>query len=628
MDKQKTIHLIGAQKSNFPWGFENRLIPALESLGWNVISTDFRQERNILADRLAEKADLTLVCKGELIPPQIISSCPSIISLWYAEQIGTNALCDEAAMKRREELAFNIRSFDHVFSHDQGNLDLYRQMGAKRVSWLPCAAVDPAINKKLNSPKKNDIVFIGSKTPRRRRIISEIENMGIKVLWPDIWDPIEMNKCFNESRIVLNLHLSDLLNTETRVAEVLGSGSLLISEELSSPEFLEDGTHYISFRTGDVKGLSSLIHHYLKEEEEREKIASQGFHYVQTNHTYAKRMEQFLSSIDFGIAGRIWPSYSLGFPFDSENKITLRVDSYYDAIIKSLKRDAQDIGISGISASNADIRRMDSPAIGQDDSDSCRERGSSGISSLDGPIAASSHACAYARHTTVAISKENAIDKAFQFADSLMTHSAWSISKKALKMIIEEIGPAITGILEFGAGYSTIFFAKWMNLNNRNISICSFEHNSVFWDKLSKDLKPFPYVTLHMPKLKQLSDYEYEQLFLSNRPTGIYPRMGCPVPLELYYETRLHNTFYDIKPAKYKLDNTNLIVIDGPNGNGRSIAFPLLKQLVRLPVYCLVDDFNHYPFLEEMGKCFNFSKIFEFDYGHDAYSFMKITGAK
>lgn len=583
--KVETIHLVGAQKSNFPWGFENRLIPAFESLGLRVISTDFRQERNNLQDRLSEKVDLVLVCKGEWIHPQIISSCPYITSLWYAEQIGDKENSDDVALGRREELSYNIKSFDNVFSHDQGNLDLYTELGGKRVAWLPCAAVDPSINKKLNLKKKYDVVFVGSKTPRRERIISEIERSGIKVFWPDIWDPVELNKFFNESKVVLNTHLSDLLNTETRIAEVLGSGSFLISERISSPDFISDREHFVSFPPGETGELANLIRYYLSHEEEREEIASQGYQYIHEKHTYQKRMESFLDSLDFGISGNIWPSYSLGFLFDSKGQITLRLDSFYESVLNSLGKD--------------DFKKNDpEPQFPPDVNDNCRS------------------------------TEDETVKSAFKFADSIMTHSGWSISKKALEMLIEEMGDDITGILEFGAGYSTLFFAKFMDLNQKNIPIYSFEHNVCFWDKLSKDLQPFSFVNLLMPKLKQLSDEEYEELFISERPSDIYSHIGKPVPADLYHHTRLHNVFYEIDLDKLKLDEINLIILDGPNGNGRSIAFPLLRDVLSLPIYCLVDDFTHYPFLDEMQKCFDISRIFEFDYGHDAYSFMKITKSK
>jgi spore maturation protein CgeB len=804
------IHLVGAQQSNHPWGFENRLISAIQTLGHTLISTDFRQEGANLPKLLQQKADLILVCKGENIDPHLIESCPCVTALWYAEQLGTAKQCDKTALGRRIELAFNIHSFDYVFSHDPANLLVYKRLGAEKVFALPCAAVDPEINRKIDVPKKYDVVFVGSKTPRRQALLEELSRKGIKIHSPNIWDAHELNRLFNESRIVLNFHLSDLLNTETRVAEVLGSGSFLLSENLSDTELVEDGKHFCSVVTGNVSETTEKIRYYLTHENEREKIAYQGHQYILENHTHAHRIQKILDTVDFSLNRRIWPSYILGVPANRRMMPTLRLDRYNSSVEELLTNvfklgpdfhysqewydneyhterlgldvrifdeirvqyekmpyykkfcnmlETVDIPSTNLNwlevgchvgltaywaaskfpnahlymfdfsktpinwlkkefpfperatiwqASVEDIKLPDSDLAESMDVVTCldvtehlpdgiykhmiteihrvmkpgaililsqgtapneehihilpEEQIDHDFLSADFEKLSSPHpqwhyfkkriepTCSkmsemYSTQVPITtesspdyissynlgakkLSEDENLDIAFRFADTLIPHSAWSISKNALKLLIEKAGHEITGILECGAGYSTLFFAKWMALNNKNIPIHSFEHNAVFWNKLSKDLQPFPNVNLVMPKLKQLSDYEYGELFVSKSPSDIYRDMGHPVPIELYHQTRLHNVFYDIEADKFKLYNVNLIIIDGPNGNGRSIAFPLLRDLVRLPIYCLVDDFTHYPFLEEMQKCFEFLKIFEFDYGHDAYSFMKITKSK
>ena len=334
----KTIHLVGAQKTNSPWGFENRLIPAFESMGCKVISTDFRQEKDQLPRLLMKKADIVLICKGEGISPQLIASIPCITALWYAEQIGTPDHYDDMSLFRRNELSFNMRSFDYVFSHDQGNIEVYSNLGAKRVEWLSCAAVDPSVNCKINTNKQHDVVFIGSKTPRRQRILSELERRGITVFSPNIWDPKKLNQIFNESRIVLNIHLSDLLNTETRIAEVMGSGSFLLSEKISSPDLLTEGKHYVNYSPCNTDELVEKIIYYLSHETEREEIANEGYRYIHEHHTYEKRIETFLDSIEFNLNQRIWPSYELGFLFDRNGQPTLRQDSFYSAISETLSK--------------------------------------------------------------------------------------------------------------------------------------------------------------------------------------------------------------------------------------------------------------------------------------------------
>lgn len=354
------IHLVGAQKSNYPWGFENRLTPAIEHLGHTLISTDFRQERNRLSKLLAQKADLILVCKGENIDPQLIESAPCVTALWYAEQLGTSESWDETALARRSELSYNVSAFDYVFSHDPTNLPVYQELGAERVYPLPCAAVDPQINRKLpDVRKKYDVLFVGSQTPRRQKILDGLCHKGINVYAPNIWDAREINRLFNESSITLNIHLSDLINTETRVAEALGAGAFLLSETLSDPTLVQEGKHYASFPVGNVEDCAEKIKYYLGNVGERERIAQCGFHYIHANHTYAVRIQEILDRVDFSINTRIWPSYLIGVPRNKQGRSTLRLDRFQasvaEAIRTSCSRNVHRLG-AGFSAVHLRLR--------------------------------------------------------------------------------------------------------------------------------------------------------------------------------------------------------------------------------------------------------------------------------
>lgn len=293
-----TVHLVGAQKTNYPWGFENHLILALEKMNCTVISTDFRQERQNLHTLLQQQTDLILVCKGEFIPPELIKALPYPTALWYCEQIGSENAVDYAALLRRKELEYNATAFDYVFSHDKTNIPVYKSIGCKNVHWLPCTAVNTKIHKKLDMQKKYDITFIGNQTPRRKSILIALEKY-FNVFIPNTWDNKELNEIFNESKIVLNIHLSDLLNIETRVGEVLGSGSFLLTEELSCQDLFIDGEHLVQWRQGDVEDLTKKIQYYLIHEDERERIAETGHDFAVEHHSFEKRLHQLLATVNF-----------------------------------------------------------------------------------------------------------------------------------------------------------------------------------------------------------------------------------------------------------------------------------------------------------------------------------------
>ena len=57
------------------------------------------------------------------------------------------------------------------------------------------------------------------------------------------------------------------------------------------------------------------------------------------------------------------------------------------------------------------------------------------------------------------------------------------------------------------------------------------------------------------------------------------------------------NCFYDMTENDLP-DDIDLVILDGPNGNGRSISFLHLKNKLSNGAYILIDDSDHYDFIE------------------------------
>jgi len=555
------IHLMGAQKANFPWGFENRLIKAIRELGHDLISTDFRQERSRLPHLFRQKADLVLICKGEGIEPHLIESCPCITALWYAEQVGTPERCDETALARRQELSFNIHAFDYVFSHDPANLLVYRQLGAEEIYSLPCAAVDPEVNRKLDIPKRHEVVFIGTKTPRRRTILESLRKQGIDVFSPDIWDAEEMNRLFNESRIVINIHLSDLLNTETRVAEVLGSGSFLMSETLSDRDLVAEGTHFIGFDAGDINQLAAKIRRYLSGEEERESIAASGHRHIHQHHTYAARIKCLLGNIDISRNRRIWPAYIYGVPTNTRMKPTLRIDRYNDAVRKRLRS----------------FLPLPEPAtLAQ-------------------------------RH--VMGEGQSATKKKFINLEAYK-NDGWGLSKLAFKKIYEIIADnfcPLFRIIEFGSGISTQFLVDCaLEFTDREFQILSFDNDPEYMYKSSQS---YEFFNILLRNLLECDDRQYEFMFQNKKYSRelMHDKMS---PLT----TRQKNNFYDIRNEDIN-GCYDLMILDGPNGNGRNIGFLHMIDHLKAGSCVLIDDFTHYDFVARFKSIYPAEEIFRHEGG-------------
>lgn len=170
----------------------------------------------------------------------------------------------------------------------------------------------------------------------------------------------------------------------------------------------------------------------------------------------------------------------------------------------------------------------------------------------------------------------------------------YSITEKGMQAIVKVLQEEnISSILEFGSGKSTDY------LTQCGYSITSFDDDSRYASKQSgvkiKDL-----VTLTNTDFNKVLNGEITYYEVCNSLTPVTSRSSGQV-----------NCFY-------KLDNLSLpskvsfVLVDGPNGNGRSIAFRLIKEAIKVPCYVFIDDYFHYPFVENFLKIFpNSEKIIE-----------------
>ena len=288
------IHLADAYLSNF-WGVEHSVAYWLKEAGIDLIHSDFRKNPDIPKI----PCDCLLVLKGERLTKEIIKSYPTKKRiLWYGELLDPYPF-DGIAKLKLNELKKNIDAYDLVLYHDKSKIDYLKTITQVKVKWLPNMAVDPRLFKKIDIPKKYDLTFVGTMNKRRNQYIDMIKSVsmqsGYKIQIENIWDRQTYNKALNETKIVLNFHYSNSLNTETRIYETLGSGSFLLSEKLSMPDLFIKRKHLDTFDS--PKTLIKRIIYYLKNEKKREEIAQNGHKYIMQNHNFEKRIEQLLNLI-------------------------------------------------------------------------------------------------------------------------------------------------------------------------------------------------------------------------------------------------------------------------------------------------------------------------------------------
>ena len=78
----------------------------------------------------------------------------------------------------------------------------------------------------------------------------------------------------------------------------------------------------------------------------------------------------------------------------------------------------------------------------------------------------------------------------------------------------------------------------------------------------------------------------------------------------------------------------DLILIDGPNGDKRSLWYSKIKNNVKIGTICLIDDFNHYKcFGEELDRNYEYELLSFSDepfvpYGEHSWKIVRILSIK
>jgi len=146
---------------------------------------------------------------------------------WCCEQIAGN---DEHAKTRRRQIKEIVPKVNIVFTHIATSVPILAGMGAKRIEVVSCVADAPPFRKLPNVEKKFDVGFSGFVNERRARILEEL-GKEFEITIFNSPDHEEVNKFYNLCRCVLNIHCTDEPNLETRIGEVVSSGTSLIPED-------------------------------------------------------------------------------------------------------------------------------------------------------------------------------------------------------------------------------------------------------------------------------------------------------------------------------------------------------------------------------------------------------------
>lgn len=190
-------------------------------------------------------------------------------------------------------------------------------------------------------------------------------------------------------------------------------------------------------------------------------------------------------------------------------------------------------------------------------------------------------------------------------------NDGWGLSRAAFSALQKAMDtlPEIRAI-EFGSGFSSQFLLDYANSTQKVLHLDSFDNDEKF---------KHPSATL--VKLLTCSQKNYKAMFEKGEINWDLFRKRWWKP-----KTRQKNCFYDLRNYPLK-SNYNIAIVDGPHGNGRNFAYLILKNRMNNG-FILIDDFNHYDFVETASTLFELEEIERIESSRDNFALMKITAKK
>ena len=266
-----------------------------------------RMNRRLLELVNNQHFNIILLFKGEDLFPETIKEISEkngvIIAAWMAD--------DPFSFKNIKK---SLMYYNYYFIWDSWYLMPLRDAGVKNVVYLPPYTI-PEVYRKIDLTEEekeqfvSDLVFVGTWRPDREKILGKLLDFDIKI-YGNGWQNnsklpkkyvnrevniIEMNKIYNASKIVLNVHHSWGKNDANfRTFEALGSGGFLIDERKKDIiSLFKENEEIVLYESIDE--LREKIEHFLGDEDSRKRIARKGSEIVNKEHTVSKRCDELFT---------------------------------------------------------------------------------------------------------------------------------------------------------------------------------------------------------------------------------------------------------------------------------------------------------------------------------------------
>jgi hypothetical protein len=173
-----------------------------------------------------------------------------------------------------------------------------------RGEWLPLAC-DPSLSEPSAQHGPWDVAFVGTEGGLPRKFVLQAlrERYPRSCIGPA--PHTQLMSIYRQAKIGFNYSIHEDVNM--RIFEVLGSGSLLLTNALPDDDLtqlgLHEGRHLVLYHR--LADIMTRIDAFLAQEETRVRIARAGMEVAHQRHTYIRRLQQLFEVISsrLGVKG-------------------------------------------------------------------------------------------------------------------------------------------------------------------------------------------------------------------------------------------------------------------------------------------------------------------------------------
>jgi hypothetical protein len=202
---------------------------------------------------------------------EVLETAPWCLN-FNLEQIGARQ--SAATNPTYYTLMKNLPNWDYSLH----NMSQLKQCGITDVQhvWV---GYSPVLERIEPQHKDIDVVFYGSRNPRRTQIIESIKAKGLKVVWTDNggWTNEQRDEYISRAKVVLNLAFFEDVHIleEVRISYLLNNRVAVVSE--CRPSTLSEGSLFDCIAGGGVELLPEICAELCANETKRQELADRGY---------------------------------------------------------------------------------------------------------------------------------------------------------------------------------------------------------------------------------------------------------------------------------------------------------------------------------------------------------------